>query len=134
MITLDALDRQEARFAQAFAAADVGLARDLYHPDVVYRSPTVRLFDRPPRIVGVDAALAFIALTIRRCRDIDYRCVERALAADVDGAFVRIRFDWTSERRRLRSDYVVTYAYRDGRIVDQGVYYDPSAPPEVLGS
>ncbi len=142
MPTLDAIDRQEAVFARAFAAADLALARPLYDPDVVYVSPTVRLFDWPRRIDGVDRTLEFIGLTIARCRDIVYRCVERAVVTPTsdararlddgdDAAFVRIVFDWTADdARRLRSTYVVAYRYRGARIARQELYYDPSAPPE----
>ncbi len=133
MITLEAFDRQEATFARAFAAGDVEHARTLYCPEVVYLSPTVRLFDWPRRIEGVDRTLAFIALTIARCRNIDYRCVERALIADSGAAFARIQFDWTLDAQRLRSIYVVRYRYRDDRICQQELYYDPSAPPELVG-
>ena len=85
-ITPDGLAAQEAAFARAFAAGDVGLARELYAPDVVYLSPTVRLFDRPRRIEGVERTLEFIALTIQRCRDIAYRAVESAIVAAADAA------------------------------------------------
>ena len=132
MISLDALDRQEALFARAFAAGDLALARPLYRPDVVYLSPTVRLFGWPPRIEGVERTLAFIALTIGRCRDVAYRCVERALVDGADAAYVQILFDWTADARRLRSRYVVAYRYREGGIAQQEIYYDPSAPPDVL--
>jgi ketosteroid isomerase-like protein len=128
------LVRQEAAFAEGFAAADVGVLRPLYQPDVVYRSPTVRLFDWPRRIEGVDRTLEFIALTIRRCEAIRYACVEQALLGGGAGAFVRIHFDWTADDRRLRSDYVVLYRYRDDRIAEQALYYDPSAPPDVLSA
>ncbi|MGH7896048.1 MAG: nuclear transport factor 2 family protein, partial [Candidatus Binatia bacterium] len=124
MITLETLDSQEAAFGRAFAAGDVEQARELYQPDVIYLSPTVRLFDWPRRIEGVDRTLAFIALTIARCRDIEYRCVERALVPEADAAFARIRFDWTTDARRLRSSYVVVYRYRQGRIGQQELYYD----------
>jgi ketosteroid isomerase-like protein len=132
MPTLDDIDRQEALFARAFAAGDPALARALYDPEVVYLSPTVRLFDWPRRIEGVEKTLEFIALTIARCRDIAYRCVERAILPGPDAAYVRIHFDWTADARRLRSNYVVVYRYRGGRIAQQELYYDPSAPPEVL--
>ena len=132
VISLEAIDRQEAVFARAFAAADLELARPLYHADVVYLSPTVRLFDWPRRIEGIERTLEFIRLTIVRCRDIVYSCVERAPIAGADAAFVRIRFDWTSEGQRLRSHYVVAYRYRDERIARQELYYDPSAPPELV--
>ena len=132
MITVDTLIAQEAAFARAFAAGDIALARELYDPAVVYVSPTVRLFDWPRHIEGVERTLEFIALTIRRCEDIRYEAVERAIAPGGDTAFVIVHFDWTTEGQRLRSRYVVVYHYRDGRIARQEVCYDPSAPPEVL--
>ena len=49
-----ALLAQEACFARAFATGDLAVARDLYQSDVVYVSPTVRLFDWPARIDGID--------------------------------------------------------------------------------
>jgi ketosteroid isomerase-like protein len=126
MITPATLQEQERLFAVAFAAADLERARPLYHPEVVYLSPTVRLFDWSARIEGVDRTLAFIALTIRGLHRITYRAVEQAISSGGDSAFVRIHFDWTRERRRLRSGYVVIYRYRDGRIGQQEIYYDPS--------
>jgi ketosteroid isomerase-like protein len=126
MITAATLQEQERLFALAFAAGDIERARPLYHPHVVYISPTVRLFDWPARIEGVERTLAFIALTIRGLHDIAYRAVEEAISAAGDSAFVRIHFDWTREHRRLRSNYVVVYRYRDGRIGQQELYYDPS--------
>ena len=134
MTTLDDLREQEERFATAFSNADVQIARPLYHADVVYLSPTVRLFDWPRRIEGVDRTLEFIDLTIASCRDIHYRAVEFACAADGASAFVRIHFDWTLGKRRLRSNYVVLYRYRGNAIGQQEVYYDPSSPPEDLSS
>jgi len=141
---------QERTFAAAFAAGDLELARGLYREDVVYLSPTVRLFDWPARIEGVDRTLEFIALTIRGCRDIAYAPQEWACLADGRSSFVRVHFDWdpasprsagrraeTSAEReplaRLRSSYVVLYRHRDGRIAQQQLYYDPSGPVEVLG-
>jgi ketosteroid isomerase-like protein len=132
MVTAETIERQEAVFARAFAAGDLELARPLYHPEVVYVSPTVRLFDWPRRIEGVDRTLEFIGLTIARCESIAYRCVEHAIVAGTPAAFVRVHFDWTAGDRRLRSDYVVSYRWRDERIVRQEIHYDPSAPPEVL--
>jgi ketosteroid isomerase-like protein len=131
-MTIDdrALAAQEASFARAFAGGDIALARPLYHPDVVYLSPTVRLFGWPARIEGVDRTLEFIALTIRGCEAIRYEAVEQALLDD--GAFVRIHFDWDRAGSRLRSSYVVVYRYRDARIRQQELYYDPSAPPERI--
>lgn len=133
MMTPAALVHQESVFARAFAAGDPALARDLYHHDVVYLSPTVRLFDWPPRIEGVERTLEFIALTIRGCRDIAYRAVESAILPSGEAAFVHVHFDWsTDDGRRLRSSYVVLYRYRDGRIAEQGLYYDPSGALEEL--
>ena len=132
-ISEDALLAQEECFARAFAAGDPGVARDLYQPDVVYVSPTVRLFDWPARIDGVERTLEFIELTIRACPDIRYEAVERAITSGGDAAFVRVQFDWTSGAQRVRSTYVVIYRYRDGRIARQELYYDPSGTLERLG-
>ena len=131
MITLAQLADQEARFAAAFARGDLAGVRPLYHPDVVYISPTVRLFDWPQRIEGIEQTLEFIALTIRALRDVEYRAVEQAIVAGGDSAFVRIHFDWTRDGRRRRSNYVVIYRYRDGLIAQQELYYDPSGRLEV---
>ena len=132
VITPEALGAQERRFADAFAANDIARVRDLYDPAIVYVSPTVRLFGWPARIDGIERTLEFIALTCRRCRDVRYEMVEWAIPPGGDAAFVRIHFDWTIEARRLRSNYVVLYRYRGGRIARQELYYDPSGPPEVL--
>jgi ketosteroid isomerase-like protein len=129
----DALLAQEACFARAFADGDPSVAWDLYQPDVVYVSPTVRLFDWPARIDGVERTLEFIALTIRACADIRYEAVEHAITPGAAAAFVRVQFDWTQGAERLRSTYVVIYRYRDGRIARQELYYDPSAALERLG-
>ena len=127
MIDAAGLAGQEATFAAAFAAGDVERMRALYHPDVVYLSPTVRLFDWPLRIEGVDRTLEFIALTIRRCADVRYAAVEQAVLDGGRSAFVRVHFDWTTDGERTRSNYVVLYRYRDDRIGQQELYYDPSA-------
>jgi ketosteroid isomerase-like protein len=127
-----ALLAQEAVFGEAFAAGDVGRARHLYDPEVIYRSPTVRLFGWPRRIDGVERALEFIALTIQGCEAITYRALEHAIVAGSDTAYVRVAFDWTAGGRRLRSVYLVRYRYRDGRIVEQDLYYDPSDAPDEL--
>ena len=132
MITAATLEEQERQFALAFAAGNIEQARPLYHPEVVYLSPTVRLFDWPARIEGVDRTLAFIALTIRGLHRIAYRAVEHAISSSGDSAFVRIHFDWTREGQRLRSNYVVIYRYRDGRIGQQELYYDPSGRIEDI--
>ncbi|HEX3547622.1 MAG TPA: nuclear transport factor 2 family protein [Mycobacterium sp.] len=132
-ISEDALRAQEACFARAFAAGDPAVARDLYQPDVVYVSPTVRLFDWPARIDGIERTLEFIALTIRACTAIRYEAVEHAITPGADAAFVRVQFDWTQGAKRLRSTYVVLYRYRGGRIARQELYYDPSGPMARLG-
>jgi ketosteroid isomerase-like protein len=132
-ISEDALLAQEECFARAFANGDPAVARDLYQPDVVYVSPTVRLFDWPARIDGIESTLEFIAVTIRACRDVRYEAVEHAITPGGDAAYVRVQFDWTSGADRLRSTYVVVYRYRDGRIARQELYYDPSGPLERLG-
>lgn len=127
-ISDDALLAQEACFARAFADGDPEVARDLYQPDVVYVSPTVRLYGWPAQIDGVERTLEFIALTIRDCADIHYEAVEHAITPGADAAFVRVQFDWTQGDQRLRSTYVVLYRYCDGRIARQELYYDPSGP------
>src|ERR1700736_4802799 len=92
-ISEDALRAQEECFARAFAAGDPEAARDLYQPDVVYVSPTVRLFDWPARIDGIERTLEFIALTIRACAAIRYEAVEHAITPRADAAFVRVQLD-----------------------------------------
>ena len=133
MITPTALDRQEELFARAFANGDLEIARPLYHPEVVYLSPTVRLFDWPPRIEGRERTLEFIALTIRATANITYRAVEHAIFASGEAAFVHVHFDWTRDDTRLRSSYVVIYRYRDDLIGQQEIYYDPSGRLETIG-
>lgn len=126
------LTAQEERFARAFRAGDLEIARALYHPDVVYLSPTVRLFGWPPRIEGIDRTLEFISLTIKGLEAVTYRAVEHAVAAGGAAAFVRIHFDWTLAGRRVRCNYVVIYRYRDGLIGRQEIYYDPDGELETL--
>jgi ketosteroid isomerase-like protein len=131
-ISEEALGAQEAVFARAFAEGDPALARDLYRPDVSYVSPTVRLFNWPERVDGIERTLEFIGLTIRGCTDIRYEAVEHAITPGADAAFVRVEFDWTVGGERLRSNYVVIYRYRDRRIARQELYYDPSGSLERL--
>ncbi len=131
-ISEEALLAQEACFARAFADGDPAVARDLYQPDVVYVSPTVRLFDWPDRIEGIERTLEFIALTIRGCAGIRYEAVEHAVTPAADAAFVRVQFDWSHGAQRLRSTYVVIYRYRDGRIAYQELYYDPSGSVQII--
>jgi ketosteroid isomerase-like protein len=134
VVSLAVLDAQEERFAAAFAARDISGARGLYAPDVVYLSPTTRLFGWPARIRGVDAALEFIQLTIAGLSDISYVVDERALIPDDAGAYVRVHFDFGMGHERLRSTYVVVYRYRDGLIAQQELYYDPSGDLERLSA
>jgi ketosteroid isomerase-like protein len=131
-ISSDALLAQEECFALAFADGDPEIARDLYQSDVVYVSPTVRLFDWPARIHGIERTLEFIALTIRGCSAIRYQAVEHAITPGADAAFVRVQFDWTQGAQRMRSTYVVIYRYHNGRIAHQELYYDPSGALERL--
>ncbi len=133
-MSLALVDAQEERFAAAFAAADVTGARGLYAPDVVYISPTTRLFGWPARIVGVDAALEFIQLTIAGLSGISYAVDDRAIVADGAGAYVRVHFDFDMRGERLRSTYVVVYRYRDALIAQQELYYDPSGDLERLSA
>ena len=126
------LARQEATFARTFAAGEIALARELYRSEVVYLSPTVRLFDWPRRIEGVEKTLEFIQLTIASCSNISYRAVESCCLPDGRSAFVRIHFDWDLGDERLRSSYVVLYRYRARRIAQQELYYDPSGGIERL--
>jgi ketosteroid isomerase-like protein len=125
-ITPEQLDAQEGTMAAAFAAGDVQATRALYNSDVVYLSPTTRLYGWPARVEGVERALEFIALTISAVSDIAYAVDERAVIPG-RGAYVRVHFDFTLDGDRLRSTYVVIYRYRAGRIVQQELYYDPSA-------
>jgi ketosteroid isomerase-like protein len=132
-VTLEQIDAQEERFASAFATGDVSQARDLYHPEVVYLSPTTRLFGSTRRVEGLDATIEFIQLTIGGCHNITYRLDERAVLPDEQSAYTRIVFDWdTDEGSRVRSIYVVVYRYRDGLIGQQELYYDPNAPLEPV--
>lgn len=137
-IDASALTAQERLFAQAFAAGDIGRARQLYCDDVVYLSPTVRLYDWPTRIEGIDRTLEFIQLTLSQCVEIHYEAVEQAVLPDGASSFVRVHFDfYVGETdvggKRLRSNYVVLYRYRGDRIARQELYYDPSAPLESIG-
>ena len=124
-VSLAAVDAQEALLAAAFAAGDVERVRPLYRPDVVYVSPTTRLFGWPSPVEGVDRTLEFIALTVSEISAIAYAVEERALVGDA-AAYVKVRFDFDTRDARLRSEYVVVYRYRDGRIARQELYYDPS--------
>ncbi len=137
-IDASVLTAQERLFAQAFAAGDIGRARQLYCDDVVYLSPTVRLYAWPTRIEGIDRTLEFIQLTLSRCGQIHYEAVEQAVLPDGVSSFVRVHFDFYMGetdvgQARLRSNYVVLYRYRGDRIARQELYYDPSAPLESIG-
>ena len=131
-ITPERLREQEELFAEAFATPDLSLIRRLYHPDLRYLSPTVRLFGWPQTIEGVDKSLEFIGLTVENCPAIRYEAVEQACLPDGSSSFVRILFDWDQGDRRLRSNYVVLYRYREDLIAQQELYYDPSGRLEAL--
>jgi ketosteroid isomerase-like protein len=131
--SIEFVDIQEEQFARAFEVGDVSRARELYHPQVAYISPTTRLFGRPPRIEGREATLDFIQETIAACRNITYRVDERAVVPGGAAAYVRVLFDWDTTDARVRSTYVVVYRYRGGKISMQELYYDPSGPFERLG-
>jgi ketosteroid isomerase-like protein len=124
-LNLTAIDEQEEVFAAAFRAGAIAGAARLYHPDVIYFSPTTRLFGWPRRIEGLPRTLEFIQLTISGVANIDYVLDERAVIADAS-AYTRILFDFDLGRKRLRSVYVVVYRYREGLIAQQELYYDPS--------
>ena len=54
-LTPQALAAQEEIFRECYAKGDIYLARALYHPDLVYVSPTFRIIDRPSFImIGID--------------------------------------------------------------------------------
>jgi ketosteroid isomerase-like protein len=133
LVSLELIDAQEERFARAFAGRDISQTRDLYQPDVVYQSPTTRLFGGARTIEGVDATVDFVQLTISGCHNIAYRLDERAVLPDGTSAYTRIIFDWDAGDDRFRSVYVVLYRYLEGLIARQELYYDPGAQPEVLG-
>lgn len=124
-LSLNAIDEQEEVFAATFRAGDIAGAARLYHRDVVYLSPTTRLYGWPRRIEGLERTLEFIQLTISGLANIDYALDERAVIAD-DSAYARILFDFDLGHKRLRSVYVVVYRYHEGLIAQQELYYDPS--------
>ena len=132
-VTLGRIDAQERRFADAFAAGDISLAADLYHPAVVYLTPTTRLFGWDRRIEGIERTLEFIRLTITDCHNIVYQLDERAVLPDRSSAYARIMFDWDTGPDRLRSTYVVVYRYLDEQIAQQELYYDPGDQLERIG-
>ncbi len=124
-LNLTTIDAQEEVFAAAFRSGAIAGAARLYQPDVVYLSPTTRLYGWPRRIEGLPRTLEFIQLTISAVANIDYALDERAVIAD-DSAYTRILFDFDLGPKRLRSVYVVVYRYREGLIAQQELYYDPS--------
>jgi SnoaL-like protein len=124
-VSVEFIDEQERVFADAFASGQISAAAHLYHRNVVYLSPTTRLFGWPRRIEGRERTLEFIQLTITGVENIQYRLDERAVI-DAHSAYTRILFDFDVGDRRLRSVYVVLYRYLDGFIGQQELYYDPS--------
>ncbi len=128
-LTPKAFAQQEEIFREGYQKGDIYLARELYHPDLVYVSPTFRIIDRPSWIMtGIDAGLEFIQATLSGIRNIRYEVVSSAIVPGGRAAFAQIHFDWDGEGGgRVRSNYISRYAYHeDGRIVQQEIYYDPS--------
>ena len=128
-LTEQALTEQEEIFRECYAKGDIYLARALYHPDLVYVSPTFRIINRPSWIMtGIEAGLDFIQATLSGVRNIRYEAVGSAIVPGGHSAFVQIHFDWDAEGGgRVRSNYVAMYRYHeDGRIIQQEIYYDPS--------
>jgi hypothetical protein len=102
-LTLAAIDAQEVVLADAFRSGEIAGAGHLYHPDVVYSSPTTRLFGWPRRIIGRDRTLEFIQLTIAGLEAIDYALDERAVITGTS-AYTRILFDFDTGGRELYYD------------------------------
>ena len=130
MITLASLAEQERTFTAAFAANDLDLARPLYTDDVVYVSPTTRLYSWPLRVEGIERTLEFIALTVRGLDNVIYRPLDLAVTDGGEAAFVHIDFEWGAPDARLRCFYVAFYRYRSGQIAEQRIYYDPTSGTE----
>lgn len=128
-LTPKSLARQEEIFRECYETGDIHPARDLYHPELVYVSPTFRIIDRPSWIMtGIEAGLDFIQATLSGIPNIRYRAVTTAIVPGGRAAFSQIHFDWDAEGGgRVRSNYVSLYRYHeDGRIVQQEIYYDPN--------
>ena len=128
-LTAKALAQQEAVFRECYEKGDIFLGRALYHPDLVYVSPTFRIIDRPSWIMtGIEAGLDFIQATLSGIPNIRYEAVSTAIVPGGRTAFAQIHFDWDAEGGgRVRSNYVSLYRYHeDGRIVQQEIYYDPT--------
>ncbi len=139
-LTTDGLAQQEAIFRESYEKGDIYLARALYHPDLVYLSPTFRIIDRPSWIMtGIEAGLDFIQATLTGLQNIRYEAVGSAIAPGGRTAFAQIHFDWEAQGgERVRSNYVSLYRYHDdGRICQQEIYYDPDgvlSDPGARGS
>ena len=128
-LTPKALAAQEEIFRACYEKGDIEGARALYHPDLVYVSPTFRIIDRPSWIMtGIEDGLEFIQATLSGIPNIRYQAVSTAIVPGGRAAFAQIHFDWDAQDGgRVRSNYVSRYAYHeDGRIVQQEIYYDPS--------
>ena len=123
---------RQGRHAEAAPMYEAALRLAPRDPEVLYLSPTVRLFGWPRRIEGVEKTLEFIGLTIEKCASIRYEAVESACLPDGTSSFVRVHFDWDQGDERLRSNYVVLYRYREGLIAQQELFYDPSGTLEKV--
>ena len=79
-LTQKALAQQEEIFRESYEKGDIDLARALYHPDLVYVSPTFRIIDRPSWIMtGIEAGLEFIQATLSGIQNIRYEAVSTAI-------------------------------------------------------
>lgn len=128
-MTPERLAQQEETFRECFENADIQPARALYHPDLVYVSPTFRIIHRPSWIMtGIEAGLEFVQATLSGVHNIRYRAVSTAVTSGGSGAFAQIHFDWDAKNGgRVRSNYISRYGYHaDGRIIQQEIYYDPN--------
>ena len=128
-LTEKALSEQEEIFRECYEKGDIYLGRALYHPDLVYVSPTFRIIDRPSWVTtGIEAGLDFIQATLTGIDNVRYAAVSTAIVSGGRAAFAQIHFDWDGEGGgRVRSNYISMYRYHDdGRIAQQEIYYDPS--------
>ena len=91
-MTTNALGEQEETFRECYEKADIYLARALYHPDLVYVSPTFRIIDRPSWIMtGIEDGLEFIQATLSGIPNIRYEAVCSAIVPGGRAAVARQR-------------------------------------------
>ena len=100
-ITPERLVQQEELFRECYEKADIYLGRSLYHPDLVYVSPTFRIIDRPSWVMtGIEAGLDFIQATLGGIDNIGYQAVSTAIATDGRAALRRLSAASTTRRQR----------------------------------